>query len=513
MPSESERSWLRQPPLWVGAGPLLVFLVVAAVDLKLATAFTQGGKAIISDWLGSTWQLMVAVLFLLALGLAISPVGKLKLGGAEAKPSLKLFDWCAVLICTLLAGGGVFWSAAEPLFHFQTPAPYFQGIEGGTEAAVDPALAVSFLHWGFLAWALVATTVTITFSVLERRGEPLRPRSLLVPLVPRGWVDGPLGHLSDGLSVVAAIAGTVGPLGFLSLQLSNAAGQLPGISDSAGLQSLVVVLLTAVFAASTVSGIQKGIKWLSELNVWLTIALAVAFLLLGPGLWLIQHFLSSFVLYISNLPQMALAQNVAPGNWVNGWTVFYWGWFLGYAPLMGLFTAGVSRGRSVRELVLAVAILCPLVTNIWFTLLGGSGLFLELSQQGSITGPLAQNGAAAALLAILTQLPLAWLLIPIGLLLVVLFMATSADSMSYAAAMVVSGQSTPPAVLRLFWALMIGSLTLVLLRIGTSLGDSTSINALQAFIVIAAVPVTPLVLTTLWTAPRLAWREWQRQQA
>ena len=275
----------------------------------------------------------------------------------------------------------------------------------------------------------------------------------------------------------------------------------------------MVVLLTAVFATSTVSGIQKGIKWLSELNVWLTIALAAAFLLLGPGLWLTQHFFSSFVLYLSRLPQMALAQNSAPGNWVNGWTVFYWGWFLGYAPLMGLFTAGVSRGRSVRELVLAVAILCPLVTNIWFTLLGGSGLFLELSQQGSVTEPLAQNGAAAALLAILTQLPLAWLLIPVGLLLVVLFMATSADSMSYAAAMVVSGQSTPPAVLRLFWALMIGSLTLVLLRIGTSLGDSTSINALQAFIVIAAVPVTPLVLTTLWTAPRLAWKEWRRSNS
>ena len=166
--------------------------------------------------------------------------------------------------------------------------------------------------------------------------------------------------------MVAAIAGTVGPLGFLSLQLSNAAGQLPGLADSAGLQSLVVVLLTAVFATSTVSGIQKGIKWLSELNVWLTLGLGAALLLLGPGLWLSQHFFSSFWLYLSRLPQMALASNSGSGNWVNGWTVFYWGWFLGYAPLRGLFTAGVSRGRSVRELVLAVAILCPLVTNIWF---------------------------------------------------------------------------------------------------------------------------------------------------
>ena len=238
--------------------------------------------------------------------------------------------------------------------------------------------------------------------------------------------------------------------------------------------------------------------------------MAAGLLLLGPGLWLIQHFFSGFLTYLIHLPRMALTPNLAPGNWINGWTVFYWGWFLGYAPLMGLFTAGVSRGRTIRELVLAVAILCPIVTNIWFTLLGGTGLQLELAGAG-ISEALAQNGAAAALLAILSQLPLAGLLIPIGLVLVVLFMCTSADSMSYAAAMVVSGRTEPPAPLRLFWALMIGSLTLVLLRIGSGLGDSTSIDALQAFIVITAVPVTPLVLATLWSAPRLAWKEAKRE--
>ena len=508
----SQRPWWRQPPLWIGGGPLLIFLVVAAIDLALAKQITDEGKALFSDLLGGLWQWMVVAVFLVAVALAASPIGKLRLGGAEAKPSLKFFDWCAVLICTLLAGGGVFWSAAEPLYHFQNPSPVFPGVDGSTAAAVDPALAVSFLHWGFLAWALVATTTTITFSMLERRGEPLRPRSLLVNIIPRAWVEGPIGDLADGLCVVAAIAGTVGPLGFLSLQLSNAAGQLPWLNDSAGLQSLVVVMLTAVFATSTVSGIQKGIKWLSELNVWLTLAMAAGLLLLGPGLWLIQHFFSGFLTYLIHLPQMAVAPNEKPADWINDWTVFYWGWFLGYAPLMGLFTAGVSRGRSIRELVLAVAILCPLVTNLWFTLLGGTGMNLELGG-AEITQALAENGAAAALLAILSQLPLAWLLIPIGLLLVVLFMCTSADSMSYAAAMVVSGRNEPPKVLRLFWALMIGSLTLVLLRIGSGLGDSTSIDALQAFIVITAVPVTPLVLATLWSAPRLAWKEAKTQRA
>lgn len=192
------RPWWRQPPLWIGALPLVLFLILAAADLAAARAFTESGKAISSALLGSLWQWMAVVLFLIVVGLAISPIGRLRLGGVDARPSLKVFDWCAVLICTLLAGGGVFWSAAEPLFHFQTPAPYFAGIEGSTAAAVDPALAVSFLHWGFLAWALVATTVTITLSIRERRGEPLRPRSCWWGCCPgpglkAAWVIWPMG--------------------------------------------------------------------------------------------------------------------------------------------------------------------------------------------------------------------------------------------------------------------------------------------------------------------------------
>ncbi|GCE65939.1 BCCT family transporter [cyanobiont of Ornithocercus magnificus] len=179
---------------------------------------------------------------------------------------------------------------------------------------------------------------------------------------------------------------------------------------------------------------------------------------------------------------------------------------------MGLFTANVSRGRTVRELILTVSILCPIATNLWFAILGGSGLYLELENAGMVSGPLAEGGAASALLTILTQLPLARLLIPTGLLLVVLFMVTSADSISYAAAMVVSGHRNPPVLLRLFWALMVGGLALALMQIGSSLGDSTSIDALQAFIIIAAVPVTPIVATSLWTAPRLAWLEWRKCQ-
>ena len=499
---------LRSRSLIIGGLPLIIFLLISAINIESAKFITNLLKDLSISNLGSIWLLMVVGISILAFFLGFSPIGSLKIGGEDAKPSLKFFDWCAVLICTLLAGGGVFWSAAEPLIHFLNPASYFSNITGGTAQAVDPALSVSFLHWGFLAWALVATTVTITFSLLSQNGFPLRPRSLLIPIFPKSIVDGLLGDFADGISVVAAIAGTVGPLGFLSLQLSNAAAKLSFLTDNAFLQTFIVISLTLIFTISTLSGIQKGIKFLSEINIWLTIVLGSLLLIIGPTLWLSQHFISSNFLYLSKLKELALPS--FDDSWVKGWTIFYWAWFLGYAPLMGLFTAGVSKGRTFRELILVVCIVCPFVTNLWFNILGGNGIFLELSQPGVISEEYARGGAAGVLFSILSQLPLSLILIPISILLIILFMCTSADSISYAAAIVVSGKETPPKKIRLFWALMIGFLTIALLRIGSGVGDQTSIDALQSFIVITAVPVTPLIISTLWTAPKLALKEFAR---
>ncbi len=499
---------LRSKSLLIGGLPLIIFLIICSINLNIAEKITNYGRDFALSNFGSIWILMVVGICIISFFIGFSPLGSLRIGGPDAKSSLSFFDWCAVLICTLLAGGGVFWSAAEPLIHFLSPASYFSDISGGTEKAVDTSLAVSYLHWGFLAWGLVATSITITFSLLSQSGYPLRPRSLLIPILPKKMVEGLVGDITDGLSVVAAIAGTVGPLGFLSLQLSNAAGNLSFLSNNSFLQTFIVLFLTLIFTISTLSGIQKGIKFLSEINIWLTITLGVILLLSGPTFWLVKHFISSNFLYLSELKKLALPN---PNDaWVKGWTIFYWGWFLGYAPLMGLFAAGVSKGRTIRELVIVVSIICPFVTNLWFTILGGNGIFLELNNPNLLSKELIEGGEAGVLFSILSQLPLSFLMIPISILLIILFMCTSADSISYAAAIVVSGEENPPKKIRLFWALMIGFLTIALLRIGSEVGDKTSIDALQAFIVITAVPVTPLVISTIWTAPKLALKEYKR---
>ena len=499
---------LKSNSLIIGGLPLIIFLIICSISIELGRNLTELGKDFSISNFGSIWLLLVVAIVIVAFSLGFSPLGSIKIGGPDAKPTLKFFDWCAVLICTLLAGGGVFWSAAEPLIHFLNPASYFSNFAGGSSEAVDPSLAVSFLHWGFLAWALVATTVTITFALLSQNGFPLRPRSLLIPIFPKKLVDGILGDFTDGLSVVAAIAGTVGPLGFLTLQLSNAAAKLPFFTNNPFLQTFIVILLTSIFTISTLSGIQKGIKFLSEINIWLTIILGSLLFFIGPTIWLLKHFISGNILYLTNLKEMALPS--FNDSWVKGWTVFYWAWFLGYAPLMGLFAAGVSKGRTFRELIIVVCIVCPFVTNLWFAILGGNGIFLELNKSGIISNELSKGGAAGVLFSILSQLPLSILLIPISILLIILFMCTSADSISYAAAIVVSGKEIPPKRIRLFWALMISFLTIALLRIGSGVEDRTSIDALQSFIVITAVPVTPLIISTLWTAPKLALKEFSK---
>ena len=281
---------LRSKSFLIGGFPLVIFLALCLINLNFAEKITNIGRNFALSYFGSVWLVMVVGISLVAFFISFSPIGSLKIGGAESKPSLSYFDWCAVLICTLLAGGGVFWSAAEPLIHFLNPASYFSNISGGSEQSIDSSLAVSFLHWGFLAWALVASTVTISFSLLAQNGLPLRPRTLLIPLIPKKFVDGILGDIVDGLSVVAAIAGTVGPLGFLSLQLSNAAGKLSFLSNNGFLQTFIVLFLTFIFTISTLSGIQKGIKFLSEINIWLTIFLGIVLLLIGPTFWLIFNY-------------------------------------------------------------------------------------------------------------------------------------------------------------------------------------------------------------------------------
>ncbi|OCH19843.1 BCCT family transporter [Aliivibrio sp. 1S128] len=490
--NSNENSDKLVPTLTIGF--ILLFLLFALVDLSTFTATIQTMFMSASTMFGLWWQWLMIITFVLALIIAMSSYGKIKMGGEE-KPTFGTFKWVAMIMCTLLAGGGVFWSAAEPIFHFITPSPTFSDVKTGTLAAVTPALSQSFLHWGFLAWAVLGTLSTIVLMYAHYNcGVKLRPRALLYPILGNKLENHWLGSLIDACSIIAVAAGTIGPIGFLATQLSYSLTVLTGLESSLISQIGLLSMIVAIYSVSAFSGMDKGLQWLSRMNVIGAVTLLIAILVLGPTSFIFTEFGLAFGNYIQHLPEMSLS--TADPAWNSWWTWFFWGWFIGFAPMMAIFIARISKGRSIRELVITVAIIAPIATNFWFSALGGTGIFLELQTPGSISGPLQEAGLPAVLLASLEQLPLSWLLIPAFLVLTTTFVATTGDSMAYSIAMAVEGTDTPSRYQRLFWAIMMGVVAGVLLIAGDG-----GLNALQSFIVITAVPVSILLGFTFISAP------------
>lgn len=488
---------LDKPVLFLSGGTLLVFIILALISQDFVTNMVDYLFGFSVKYFGAIYQFLVLGTFFIALFLGFSKFGKIRLGKLE-KPEMSYFKWISIIMCTLLAAGGVFWAAAEPLSHFVTVPPHFSGIEAGTSAAIAPALATSFVDWGFLAWAILGTLGTFVLMYAHyHRGMPLKPRALLYPIFGDKIMEkSVLGTLVDTFSIVAVAAGTIGPIGFLGLQASYAASALFGIPDNLLIQSLIIIAVVVVASISAATGIHKGIQILSSYNVILALVLIGAVLILGPGLFIFDSYLESFGVYLENFLSMSTFRG--DEAWLGGWTVFFFAWFIGYGPMMALFLSRISRGRTIREIVTTVAIIAPVVATFWFTVVGGTGIFEELNNPGSISEALNGNGPPAAMIAIADQLPFGTILGFLFLVATVVFVLTTTDSMSMTISMAITGSGDPSKKMRIFWALIMGLVATVLLTIGEN-----SVDSLQSFIVVTAVPVSLLMLTTFWTAPRV----------
>jgi glycine betaine transporter len=494
------------PVFFLSGGALLLFVVFALYDIELVSAWVNSAFGVSTKLFGAYWQVLLLLTFVVGLCLGIGRTGAVVLGGIKV-PEISTFKWICIIMCTLLAGGGVFWAAAEPMAHFTSPPPLFAGAgnEAGTAQAAYNALAQSFMHWGFLAWAILGSLTGIVYMYLHyEKGLPLKPRTLLYPVFGDRVMTGPFGTLVDSCCVLAVVAGTVGPIGFLGLQVSFGLEKLFGIPDTYSTQVAILVGLMAIYTLSAVSGVTRGIQLLSRANVVLAVILMAFILFFGPTAFIIDGFLQGFGLYLDKFIPMATFR-AGPG-WLDWWTVFFWGWFLGYGPLMAMFVARISRGRTIRELVLLISVVAPVITCFWFTIVGGSGLAFELANPGVISEPFTGFNLPAALLAITEQLPMGFMISVLFLVLTTIFVATTGDSMTYAVSMVMTGTDHPQSAVRVFWGIMMGVVAALLISIG-----SGGISALQSFIVVTAVPVSLVLLPSLWTAPRIA-RRMAREQ-
>ncbi|MBR9866563.1 MAG: BCCT family transporter [Oceanospirillales bacterium] len=485
------------PVFLISGGVLVLFAVLALYDINMMSGWVNTAFAASTKYFGAYWQILLLLTFVIGLFLTLGRTGAVVLGGVKT-PEMPTFQWISVIMCTLLAGGGVFWAAAEPMAHFTSAPPLFAGTESGTAQAAYNALAQSFMHWGFLAWAILGSLTGIVFMYLHyEKGLPLKPRTLLYPVFGDKVMTGPLGSIVDSCCVLAVVAGTVGPIGFLGLQVSFGLEKLFGIPNTYATQLMILAGLIGIYTLSAVSGVTKGIQMLSRANVILAVILMAFILIFGPTAFIIDGFLQSFGVYLDQFIPMATFR--ADTGWLDWWTVFFWGWFLGYGPLMAMFVARISKGRTIREMILLISVVAPVITCFWFTIVGGSGLAYELATPGVISEPFTGFNLPAALLAITEQLPMGFMVSVLFLILTTIFVATTGDSMTYAVSMVMTGTDHPQSSVRVFWGIMMGVVAALLISIG-----SGGISALQSFIVVTAVPVSLVLLPSLWTAPQIA---------
>ena len=487
---------LKNPAFWYSGGFIIAFVLMAIFAEERLGKLINIGFSWSATVFGPFWQILLLATFVIALAVGAGRTGRVILGNL-AKPEMDGFKWMAILFCTLLAGGGVFWAAAEPIAHFVSAPPLY-GESADIQQRAFNALSQSFMHWGFLAWSIVGSlTAIVAMHLHYDKGLPLKPRTLLYPMFGERVLTGQTGAIIDACCIVAVAAGTIGPIGFLGLQTSYALNTLFGIPDTFTTQLIIIIFAIALYTLSAISGLARGMQLLSRFNVILAFGLMVFILMFGPSKFIVNGYIQGVGTMVQNFIPMATYRG--DEAWLGGWTVFFWGWFLGYGPMMAIFIARISRGRTIRELITTVCILAPLVTCFWFTVIGGSGLAFEIANPGSVSTAFEGFNLPGALLAITQQLPFPLITSLLFIILTMVFIVTTGDSMTYTISVVISGEREPNAIIRTFWGVMMGVTAIVLISLGAG-----GVTALQSFIVITAVPVSFVLLPSLWNGPKIA---------
>ena len=464
---------------------------------QAAAAFTaiQSGISAAAGWF---YVLSVNVFIGVILYFALSRYGSIRFGGVGTEPEFSNFAWMAMLFSAGMGIGLMFFSVAEPIFHFGSVPPFFTGVESGTTTAAGVAMATTYFHWGLHPWAIYALVGLGLAFFTYNRGLPLTFRSIFWPLLGDriyGW----MGHTIDVLSVIATLFGLSTSLGFGVQQINAGLNVLSGsflpatVPQATWVQIVLIAVITLIATLSVAAGLDGGVRRLSEFNLYLMLALLGLLLAVGPTLFILGTFVSSLGTYIGVLPELAFwSETVAGTTWQSGWTIFYWGWWISWSPFVGMFIARISKGRTVREFVLSVLFLPSLFSFFWMSTFGGSALFVELRTPGSLVDAVNAD-VATALFEMFSFYPLAILLSVVGVILVITFFVTSSDSGSLVIDHLTSGgKHDAPVIQRVFWAVIEGVIAAVLL-VGGGLG------ALQTASIATGLPFAFVLLLMCYT--------------
>ena len=465
-------------------------LFPAAAKELLAGA--KDGAIAIFDW-GFLLSANLFVIFCLAL--IFMPVGKIRIGGEDAKPEFSVLSWFAMLFGAGMGIGLMFWSVAEPVAYYTDWYGTPLGVEANTEAGARLAMGSTMYHWGLHPWAIYAIVGLSLAFFTYNKGLPLTIRSAFFPILgDRVW--GWPGNVIDIVAVLATIFGLATSLGFGAQQAASGLSYLFGMEGGLNVQVAVIVGVTAVATVSVIRGIHGGVRLLSNINMIIAALLLLFVLAVGSTLVILQWLGETSASYLTNM--LALSNPFGRDEdttWFHGWTVFYWAWWISWSPFVGMFIARVSKGRTVRQFILAVLIVPTLITLVWMSAFGGSAL----EQIQNDIGKLASQGlteTSLAMFQMLENLPLASITSFIAIVLVLVFFVTSSDSGSLVIDSITSGgKIDAPKGQRVFWAVSEGTIAGVLLFIG----GSQALDALQAGAVSAGLPFTFVLLAMCYS--------------
>ncbi len=466
---------------WAALSAVILIVICALVFSGSFEAVTARIRETVTQRAGWFYLLTVLMLVGVCFVLMLSPVGKIRLGDPDSRPKYSTVSWIAMLFSAGMGIGLVFYGAAEPLSHYAVMAPEAELYS--REALLD-AFKYSFFHYGIHAWAIYAIVALAIAYFQFRKKESALLSATLKPLFGKA-MDGPFGKVVDSITIFATVIGVATSLGSGAVQINSGLSELFSVPFGFGVQMAIILIATALFMASALSGLDKGVKTLSNLNMIIAVVLMATALFIGPGTKIMNTFTETLGAYLQDLLRMSSrtgAGDAAQQEWISRWTMFYWSWWLAWSPFVGVFIARISRGRSIREFVSCVLLVPSLFSFLWFSVFG------VMSVEALSAAPeLAQKPFETLLFATFAEYPLSGVMSVTAVLLVFSFFITSADSATFVLAMQSQGgRLHPDDRVKVIWGAVVSVIAAVLLRAG-------GLDALQNVLIIAALPFSVLL--------------------
>ncbi len=488
MSATQSKTTIHRWVFWPAASIVIVFASFAMIAPNTAESLFASIQGAIVGYFNWYYVLLATALVIFSLWVGFSKFGDIKLGKDDDEPEFSLGSWFSLLFAAGMGIGLVFYGVSEPLSHYASPKP---GVTGSPGDLAQQAFSQTFLHWGVHAWSIYVVIGLALAYAIHRRGRPVSIRWAMEPLLGQR-VRGGLGNLIDVIALVGTIFGVATSLGLGVLQISAGLESAGLIESSMFIDLVIIAVVTCFVLFSVLSGVGKGMKWLSNTNLILAAVFVVFLLVVGPTQFLLRNFVQSTGNYLQEFLGMAFNVSAFSGAegeaWQSTWTTFYWGWWMSWAPFVGIFIARISKGRTVRQFVSGVILVPTLVTLLWFSILGGTAIYSELSGPGGLVGPDGTVDAAGALFATLDQLPAGAVLTIGAILMIVIFFVTSADSGALVMGMIATGGDVEPKNwIRIFFTLATALLASALLLSG-------GLEALKTAAIIIALPFSVVLI-------------------